>query len=59
MITSAKREGYILVWARVRSTRETLFIMRDDYEGVNVIKTSGVRYQPSVAVPIDFRAITP
>ena len=54
----------------MRSTRDTfhfgpecvapgfqiLFIMRE--EGVKLIKTSGVRYQPSVAVPIDFRAIT-
>ena len=35
---------------------QTLLIMRD--EGVNVIKTSRVRYQPSGAVPISFRAIT-
>ena len=58
MITSAKHEGYILVWAEcVARGFQTLFIMRD--EGVTVIKTSGVRYQFSGAVPIGFRVALP
>ena len=35
---------------------QTLVSMRE--EGVNVIKTSGVQYQPSGAVPINFQTIT-
>ena len=41
MVTSAKHEEYILVWAEyVARGFQTLFIMRE--EGVMLIKTSGI-----------------
>ena len=54
MITSAKHEGYISVWARVRSTRVPNTI---HHKGRGCKRYKDER-GPSGAVPINFRAIT-